>query len=229
VTNAEIAALLQEVAAAARAKGWEWAALGDHSRSLRITNGLSVPRLRASFKELDRVRGKVPGLRLLRSMEVDVLDDGRMDYPDGVLDEIDVVVASVHSRFKQAGPAMTARLVRAASNRRVDVLGHLSGRLINRRPGYAFDADAVLAAAGKAGTAVEINGQPDRQDVDDARPRRARELGSPLALSIDAHSTGELDHMATAVTIARRAWLEPKDCLNCLSYEDLRRWLARRR
>ena len=152
-----------------------------------------------------------------------------MDYPDGVLDEIDVVVGSVHSRFQQPGAEMTARIVRAASNPRVDVLGHLSGRLLNRRPGYAYDADVVLAAAGRAGTAVEINGQPDRQDVDDARARRAKDLGSPLVLSTDAHSTGEYSHMETAVTIARRAWLEPKDCLNCLSYDDLRRWLDARR
>ncbi|HXS99932.1 MAG TPA: helix-hairpin-helix domain-containing protein, partial [Elusimicrobiota bacterium] len=220
---------LEEMARGALARGWEWAALGDHSRSLHITNGMSVARLRASFKELDRIRKKVPGIRLMRSMEVDVLEDGRMDYPDGVLDEIDVVVGSVHSRFKQPGPEMTARIVRAAANPRVDVLGHLSGRLLNRRPGYAFDADAVLAAAGKAGTAVEINGQPDRQDVDDARARRAKELGSPLVLSTDAHSTAEFSHMETAVTIARRAWLEPKDCLNCLSYGDLRRWLDERR
>jgi DNA polymerase (family X) len=219
---------LERMAQGARERGWEWVALGDHSQSLTITNGMDVDRLRRSFKELQAVRKKVPGIALLRSMEVDILEDGRMDYPDEVLDEIDVVIASVHSRFKQPPEQMTRRLVRAASNRRVDIMGHLSGRLINRRPAYGFDAEAVLEAAGKTGTAVEINGQPDRQDVDDVRARRARELGSPLALDSDAHSTGEYGFMEMAVTVARRAWLEPKDCLNCMGYSELRGWLAAR-
>lgn len=219
---------LEEMARAARDRGWEWIALGDHSRSLRITNGLSVESLRETFAELSEVRRKVAGIRLMRSMEVDVLEDGSMDYPDEVLDEIDVVVASVHSRFKQPPAEMTARLERAASNRRVDILGHLSGRLINRRPAYGFDAEAVLAAAAAAGTAVEINGQPDRQDVDDVRARRARALGAPLALDSDAHSTRELSFVENAVTVARRAWLEPKDILNCLGYGELRAWLSER-
>ena len=104
----------------------------------------------------------------------------------------------------------------------------MSGRLINRRPAYDFDAERVLSAAARAGTAVEINGQPDRQDVDDVRARRARDLGIPLALDTDAHSTREYGHMAQAVTIARHAWLEPKDVLNCMSYAELRRWLDAR-
>lgn len=220
---------IEQMARGAEEQGWEWVALGDHSQSLKITNGLTVPQLRASFKEVARVQKKLPGIKLMRSMEVDILEDGRMDYDDEVLDEIDVVIASVHSRFKQPGEEMTARIARAASNRKVDILGHLSGRLINRRPEYHFDAETVLAAAGKAGTAVEINGQPDRQDVDDTRARRARDLGSPLALDTDAHSLREYGHMQMAVTIARRAWLEPKDCLNCLSYGELRSWLSQRR
>jgi DNA polymerase (family 10) len=219
---------LEQMAAAARDRGWEWTALGDHSRSLTITNGLSIPRLRATFKELERVRKRVGGIELMRSMEVDILEDGRMDYPDEVLDEIDVVIASVHSRFKQPPEQMTSRLARAASNRRVDILGHLSGRLINRRPAYGFDAEAVLEAAAKAGTAVEVNGQPDRQDVDDTRARRAHALGSPLALDSDAHSIREFDFVENAVNIARRAWLEPKDVLNCMSCVELRSWLAAR-
>jgi DNA polymerase (family 10) len=219
---------MEEMARAAQARGWEWTALGDHSQSLKITNGLSVPRLRESFKELAAVQKKVPGIRLMRSMEVDILQDGAMDYEDEVLDEIDVVIASVHSRFKQPEAEMTERIARAASNRRVDVLGHLSGRLINRRPPYAFDADRVLEAAAGAGTAVEINGQPDRQDVDDARARRAHELGAPIALDSDAHSIRELGYMENAVNVARRAWLEPKDVLNCLSYPELREWLDAR-
>lgn len=219
---------LAEMARAAKERGWEWVALGDHSRSLTVANGLDVKELRATFRELDGVRAKVKGIELLRSMEVDILGDGRLDYEDEVLDEIDVVVASVHSRFKQAPEEMTARLVRAASNRKVDILGHLSGRLINKRPPYAFDPEAVLGAAARAGTACELNGQPERQDLDDSRARRVRELGGPLAVTTDAHSRQEFEFMAAAVTIARRAWLEPKDLLNCLTARELRAWLAGR-
>jgi DNA polymerase (family 10) len=220
---------LEQMARAAKEQGWEWAALGDHSQSLKITGGLSPAELRETFRELDGVRKKVKGIELMRSMEVDILEDGRMDYDDETLDEIDVVIGSVHSRFKQEEPQMTARLVRAAGNRKVDIIGHMSGRLINRRPGYRFDREAVLKAAGEAGTAVEINGQPDRQDVDDVGARRARDLGAPLAVDTDAHSVREYGHMAMAVTIARRAWLEPKDVLNCLTFRELRRWLEARR
>jgi len=219
---------LEQMAKAARDRGWEWVALGDHSQSLKITNGLTVAQLRRTFKELDGIRKKVKGLELLRSMEVDILEDGRMDYPDDVLDEIDVVIGSVHSRFKQPEAEMTARLARAAGNRHVDIIGHLSGRLINRRPPYAFDAEKVMEAAAGAGTALEINGQPDRQDVDDVRARRAHDLGIPLALDTDAHSIREYSHMAQAITIARRAWLEPKDVLNCMSLSELRSWLNAR-
>lgn len=219
---------LEQMARAALERGYEWIALGDHSRSLRIAGGLSVSELRQTFRELENVRRTVRGIELLRSMEVDILDDGGLDYPDDVLDELDVVIASVHSRFGMPEPEMTARLVRAAANTRTDILGHLSGRLINRRPPYAFDAEAVLRAAAAAGTALELNGQPDRQDADEARARRARELGAPLALGSDAHSTAELAFMEEAVTLARRAWLEPSDLLNCLTRSELARRLEDR-
>lgn len=213
---------LEQMARAARDRGYEWIALGDHSRSLRIAKGLSVAELRSTFAELDGVRRAVKGIELLRSMEVDILEDGSLDYPDDVLDEIDVVVASVHSRFGLPGPEMTERLVRAVSNTRTDILGHPSGRLINKRPPYDFDAEAVLSAAAAAGTAIELNGQPDRQDADDVTARRAHELGAPLALGSDAHSAYQLAFMSEAVTIARRAWLEPADVLNCLTHPELR-------
>ena len=220
---------LEEMARAAKERGWEWVALGDHSRSLTVARGLDEKRLRASLRELDGLRRKVKGIELMRSMEVDILQDGAMDYPDEVLDEIDVVVGSVHSRFKQPPAEMTARLCRAASNRRVDIIGHLSGRLINKRPACAFDAEQVLRAAAAAGTAFEINGQPDRQDVTDITARRIRELGGPVVLATDAHSIAEFGFMEMAVTVARRAWLGPEEILNCLSAREVREWLAQRR
>ncbi len=219
---------LEAMARAAKERGWEWVALADHSQSLYMTKGLKAARLRKTIAEVRRLERKIGGIALMRSMEVDILEDGRMDYPDDVLDEIDVVIGSVHSRFKQSEAEMTARLVKAASNRRVDIVGHLSGRLINRRPAYAFDAEMVMAAAAKSGTAFEINGQPDRQDIDDVRAQRARELGCPIALDTDAHSTREFRYMEMAVKIARRAWLTPRDVLNCLSAREVRAWLDAR-
>jgi DNA polymerase (family 10) len=213
---------LERMARAARDRGLEWIALGDHSRSLRVARGLSVERLRETFVELERVRGEVEGIDLMRSMEVDILEDGSLDYPDDVLDEIDVVVAAVHSAFALPAPEMTARLVRAVSNPRTDILAHPSGRLLNQRPPYDYDAEAVLRAAAAAGTAIELNGQPQRQDADDVSARRARELGAPLALGSDAHSAPQLAYIEDAVVIARRAWLEPGDLLNCLTYAELR-------
>lgn len=220
---------LERMARAARDRGWEWVALGDHSRSLRVARGLSIPELKATLAELERVRGAVKGIELLRSMEVDILEDGSLDYPDEVLDELDVVVAAVHSRFSLPAAEMTARLVRAVSGPRTDILAHPTGRLINRRPPYEFDSEAVLRAAAEAGTAIELNGQPERQDADDAAARRAKELGAALALGSDAHSAPQLALIEDAVVIARRAWLEPGDVLNCLTYAELRERLEEKR
>ena len=216
---------LEAMARAAQKMGWDWVALGDHSRSLRVANGLSIEALRASFKELAAVQKKVKGIALLRSMEVDILADGRLDYPDEVLAEIDVVIGSVHSGFTQTEAAMTERIIKAIRNPRLHIVGHLSGRLLNRREAYQIDTEAALAAAAKTGTALEINGQPQRQDLLDVHAHRAKELGCPLAVTTDAHSAAQFQYMALAVTIARRAWLTKEDLLNCLSLKELKAWL----
>jgi DNA polymerase (family 10) len=220
---------LETMARAARDQGWEWVALGDHSRGLRVAHGLEVADLRRSIAEVRALQKKVPGIRLMRSMEVEILKDGSIDYPDEVLDEIDVVIASVHSAFGQSEAEMTARVRRAAANPRVDIIGHLSGRLLNKREPYALDAEAVLAEGARGGAAFELNGQPQRQDLDDVRARRAKELGAALAVTTDAHAAAQLRYMESAVTIARRAWLAPADLLNAKSYGELKEWLERPR
>lgn len=220
---------LLDMARAARDMGWDWVALGDHSRSLRVAKGLSIEDLRRTIGEVRAIQAKVPEVKLMRSMEVDILKDGTMDYPDAVLEEIDVVVASVHSAFSQSEADMTARLCRAAANAHVDIVGHLSGRLIGRREAYAVDAQAVLEAGAREGTAFEINGQPQRQDLTDAHARRAVELGAKLAVTTDAHAAAQFRYMELAVLIARRAGLTRKDVLNCLTYGELTEWLARPR
>ena len=220
---------LAEMAGAASKMGWDWVALGDHSQSLRVAKGLSVNALRRTIAEVRKLQEKTPGLKLLRSMEVDILKDGALDYPDDVLEEIDVVIGSVHSAFTQTEEEMTARIVRAVSSPHIDILGHLSGRLLNRRAAYRVDAEAVLKAAAARQTAVEINGQPQRQDLTDIHARRARDLGARLAVTTDAHSMDQLKYVELAVTIARRAWLRKEDLLNTLTYKELKEWLARPR
>jgi DNA polymerase (family 10) len=219
---------LEEMARAAERMGWEWVALGDHSQSLRVANGLSVPDLRKTIAEVRRLGEKFKGLKLMRSMEVDILKDGSLDYPDDALDEIDVVIGSVHSHFNLPEEEMTRRIVKAVRHKGFDILGHLSGRLINRREAYKVDAEAVLAAAADAGKSVEINGQPQRSDITDVQARRAKELGAGLALDTDAHSAEQFKFMECAVNIARRAALTKHDLLNCLPYKELRERLDRR-
>ncbi|MBI4678226.1 MAG: DNA polymerase/3'-5' exonuclease PolX [Elusimicrobia bacterium] len=219
------AASLAEMAEASESRGWEWVALGDHSQSVKVANGLSKDRLEASLKELSALRKKLKGIKLLRGMEVDILKDGSMDYPDEVLEELDVVIGAVHSGWRMEEYAMTERILKAVRHPRVHVIAHLSGRLLNDRGGYKVDAEAVIREAAAHGTALEINGRPDRQDITDVQARRAKELGVPVALATDAHTSAEFDFMEMAVTVARRGWLTKDDVLNCLSALELEDWL----
>jgi DNA polymerase (family 10) len=216
---------LEEMVDAARAKKWKWFFSADHSPSLTVTNGLTVPRLRGKMKDVKKLDGK-NGFHVYCSSEVDILQDGKMDYTDDVLADLDCVIASVHSRFNQPLDVMTERILKAISNPNVDILGHLSGRLINKRKSYELDYEAVLQKAKETQTAVEINGQPDRAELTDVHIKRAIELGVPLALNTDAHSTRELDNMTLAVHIARRGWAEAKHILNTKSAEEMIKWLA---
>ena len=220
---------LEEMALAAKRQGWDWVALGDHSQSLRVAGGLSVADLRKTIAEVRRLNERLKGIELLRSMEVDVLKDGKMDYHDEVLDEIDVVIASVHSAFSQPEEEMTRRIQRAASHPGVDIIGHLSGRLIGRRDAYRYDAEAIFKTAAEAGAAFELNGQPSRQDLNDVAAKRAKGLGLALAVTTDAHSCAQFDYMELAVCTARRAWLEKKDLINCMGFKELQEWLRRKR
>ncbi len=215
---------LAQMAAGARGRGWKYFFSGDHSPSLTIAHGLPPATLKKKIAAVRELDGK-NGFRVFCSSEVDILADGRLDYPDEILDALDCVVASVHSRFKQTSEEMTERLCRAIRHRRTHIMGHLSGRRLGKRESYQFDYEAVFAAAKKNATAFEINGQPERQELDDVHVRRAVELGLPLAVTTDAHSVPDLDFMTTAVHIARRGWVEKKHLLNCLPTEEVLRWL----
>jgi DNA polymerase (family 10) len=221
---------LEEMAEAARKRGYEYLAVTDHSPSLRIARGLSQADLLKHVAHMQRLN-KTFGRRfqLLAGSEVDILPDGRLDYPDAVLEQLDVVVGSVHSAFAQPEATMTARIRRALGNRFLTILGHPTGRLLGRREPYAVDLSAVIGAAKASGAALEMNGFPDRLDLESAPARQAMQQGVTLALSTDSHRVEHLDHMRLAVGLARRAWLEPKHVLNCLSRAQLLAWIRRKR
>jgi DNA polymerase (family X) len=214
---------LERLVAAAEARGYEYIVVSDHSRSLTIAGGLGIEELRA---QRAAIRGLQPRfrVRILAGTECDILADGSLDFPDEVLAELDVVLAAVHSRFKQSRAEMTARIVRALGNPWMNVLVHPTGRLIGSREPYDVDLEAVLAAAREHGKAVEITASPDRLDLNDVHARRAAALGVPVAVSTDTHYLREMDNLALGLGVARRAWLEAGQVLNARPLGDLLAW-----
>ncbi|NDY42373.1 DNA polymerase/3'-5' exonuclease PolX [Dissulfurirhabdus thermomarina] len=224
------AATLEEIRAAAAARGLEWVIVCDHSRSLRIAGGLSEERLREKTAEIRRLnRSRSPGDPVLFcGVEVEILPDGGLDYPDPVLDEVDWVLAAVHTGFGQDRARVTDRMIAAVSHPRVHCLAHPSGRLLGERDPMPYDAPAVFEAAARHGTALEINASWRRLDLDDLQARAAAAAGCRLMLGTDAHALEQMDQMEWGVGIARRAWLGPDQCLNTLSAEALEAWAARK-
>jgi DNA polymerase (family 10) len=214
---------------AAKARGLEFLALTDHTQSLGVANGLTVDRLRQQRKIVDEINRRASEPRLLHGVELEIRADGTLDFPDEVLAGLDVVVASVHSGFAQTKEKMTARLLAAARNPNVDVIGHPSGRLIGRRESYEVDLEALMRACAETGTALEINANPSRLDLDDVHARRAIELGCWLAIDTDAHAPDNFDLLQYGVATARRAWVTPDRVLNCLSLDALLAYLGRQR
>ncbi len=214
---------LERLVAAAEARGYEYVIVSDHSRSLTIAGGLGVDELRAQIAAIRALQPRFR-IRILAGSECDILADGTLDFPDEVLAELDVVLAAVHSRFKQPRAEMTARIVRALGNPWVNVLAHPTGRRIGSREPYDVDLDAVLAAAREHGKAVEINASPERLDLSDVQARRAGAVGVPVAISTDTHYLRELDNVDLGVAMARRAWLEPGQVLNTRPLPSLLAW-----
>ena len=219
---------IEEMARAAKARGYGYISICDHSRSLGIAHGLSIERIREQGEEIDRVNRKLRGIKVLRGTEVDIKADGTLDFPDDVLGELDVVVASVHSGFNQSGDQMTGRIVSAIENPHVDVIGHPTGRLLGTRPAYQVDLEAVMRAAAEHETALEINAYHERLDLNGANARRAAEMGVRIAVNTDSHHVDQLWMMELGVKTARRGWLEPCSLLNALDRKGLLRWLTRR-
>ncbi len=222
-TYSDGAATLEEMAHAARQLGFEYLGIADHSQSLTVARGLSPERVRQQLADIDALNRKFRGFKLLKGCEVDILVDGRLDYPDDLLAEFDYVVASVHTHFGLSEEQMTERICRAVRHPLVSMLGHATGRLLLRREGYRVNLDRVLQAASEAGTMIEINAQPTRLELDWHYCKRAKSLGIPLVINPDAHSVGELNYYVYGVDVARRGWLEADDVFNTRSLQEVQK------
>jgi len=216
---------IAEMAEAARARGYEYIALTDHSRRVAMTHGLDPVRLARQIHEIDGLNEKFKNFTILRGIEVDILKDGSLDLPDSSLAKLDIVVAAVHSYFDLPRKAQTDRVVRALENRHVSILAHPTGRLIGEREPYDIDMDRVISGAREAGCYLEINAQPDRLDLNDLHAHAAKLAGVKLAVSTDAHSIDAFRCMRFGIDQARRAWLTPNDVLNTRPLAELRKLL----
>ena len=222
-------ASIAEMARAARERGWSYIGITDHSQSAFYAGGLSRERVLAQLGEIDELNESSDGFRILKGIESDILADGRLDYPDDILDRFDFVVASVHSRLSMDRAAMTERLLNALDDPHLTILGHPTGRLLLSRPPYDVDLDAIFEKARDVGAAIELNADPHRLDLDWRHLRRAKSLGIAVAIGPDAHSTANLDYMDFGLGIARKAWLESRDILNTRDVEDVLAFARARR
>ena len=218
---------IEEMAEAARQRGYKYIAITDHSKNLAFANGLDDKRAIAHVKRIKRANEQIEGIEIMSGVEVDILADGQLDLEDDTLAQMDVVIASVHSAFNQDAKQMTDRLVRAVSNKHVTALGHPTGRLLLKRDAYSFDVDAVFKAALANKTAMELNAYPDRLDLCDLHLRMARERGLKIVINCDAHHTSHFEKIKYGVLQARRAWLTKADVLNTLPLKDFKKAISR--
>jgi len=212
---------IEEMAEAARRLGHEYIALTEHSKAVTVANGLDEKRVLAQIKKIREAQKRVPGIRLLAGIEVDILKDGKLDLDDEVLAQLDVVVASVHSYMNLDRAAMTDRLLAAVENPHTQIVAHPTGRLLLRREPFDYDMERVLEAAARHGVAMELNAYPDRLDLRDTHLRMAKERGVKMVISTDAHATTHLPFLDYGVRMARRGWLQKADVLNTLPVEKL--------
>jgi DNA polymerase (family 10) len=207
---------IEEMAEAARERGYQYMAITDHSKNLAFANGLTDERALAHIERIRAVEKKMKGIRIFAGIEVDILGDGSLDLSDSVLEQMDVVIASVHSQFNQDRATMTERLLKAIANPNTSLIGHPTGRQLLRRDAYQFDFDAVLKAAAKHKVAMELNSYPERLDLNDVHLRMAKQHGVKIVINTDSHHTSHMEKLRYGITQARRAWLTKDDVLNTL-------------
>ncbi len=218
---------LKEMVRTAQELGYDYFAITDHSAYLGVTQGLDAEELAEQIEEIERLNEEMEDINLLKSIEVDIMEDGSLDLPDEILSKLDLVVCAIHSKFDLRSDKQTERIIRAMDNPNVNILVHPTGRRINERSPYEVDMGRVMDAALERGCFLEINAQPRRLDLNDIYCKAAKERGLKLAISTDAHSTEELEFMRYGVYQAQRGWLEPKDILNARSWDEMEGLLKR--
>jgi DNA polymerase (family 10) len=226
-TSSDGAHSIEQMAAAARDYGYEYLGITDHSQSLKIARGVSVEDVWKQIRFIDKLNSRLNGIRVLKSAEVDILSDGTLDYPDDLLRELDYTVCSVHSRFASTRTQQTERILRAMDNRYFHILGHATGRLLLKRPGYDIDIERIILHAKGKGCFFEINSSPDRLDLSAENGRLARQAGVKIAISTDAHSVWEFGTIRYGIEQARRAGLEKTSVLNCMPLDAILRLFKR--
>jgi DNA polymerase (family 10) len=219
---------VDELIVEARKRGYEYIAITDHSKGLSIARGLNEERLMEEKKEIDAINKRIRGFRLLAGIEVDIRSDGNLDFSDDILKQMDIVVASIHSGFKQNREKITRRIISALRNPYVSVIAHPTGRLLGERDPYDVDMDEILSVAQETQTAIEINAYPLRLDLNDIYTKKAKEKGVPIVISTDTHVVSQFDYMSYGVSIARRGWLEKQNVLNTLKYDMLMKKLRKK-
>jgi len=218
---------LEEMAEAAKERGYDYLAITEHSKRLTVARGLDEKRLRRQIGQIDKLNEKLDGVRLLKGIEVDILEDGSLDLDDEVLAELDVAVCSIHSKFDLPADKQTERVIRAMDNPHFHILAHPTGRMLGQRGPHGLDVERAMEAALERGCFLELNAQPERLDLSDTHCKLAKDMGLKLALSTDAHSTSGLDYIRYGIDQARRGWLEPGDVINTRKWGDLKKLLKR--
>ncbi len=219
----------EEMAKRAMDMGYRYLVVSDHSQSLHVANGLREEELLEEIEEIDNLNKKLKGFTLLKATEVDIMADGSIDFPDKLLEKLDVVIASIHSGFKQEKKKITERMIAAIRNPYVNIIAHPTGRLIGKREGYEIDLDKVMEACVETGTALELNCYYDRLDLNDSNCKKAKETGVMIAISTDAHHVDQMWMIELGVGIARRGWLEAKNVINTFLLHDLKAFCKKKR
>ncbi|MCM8781168.1 MAG: DNA polymerase/3'-5' exonuclease PolX [Candidatus Omnitrophica bacterium] len=212
---------IEEIVKACQQRNYSYVAIADHSQSLKIAGGVRIADLKKKKQEIERLNGKLSNFRILFATEVDIDSEGNLDYDEDVLKDFDIVIAAIHSGFKQSKAQLTKRIVRACRNRYVHIIAHPTGRLWGTRDAYEVDMEEILKVAKDTHTHLEINAFPQRLDLDDLNCRKAKEMGVKLAISTDAHTIEQLETIRLGVSVGRRGWLTKEDVINTYPLEEL--------
>jgi DNA polymerase (family 10) len=219
---------VEQMAEAAKKRGYQYIAITDHSQSLKFASGLTENNLKEQIEQIRKLNRKWNDFIILSGIEVDIKSDGSLDFSDEILSQLDVVVAAIHSGFKQESRIITQRIIKAMRNKWVSIVAHPTGRLIGYREPYAVDLEEIIRVAVEEETVLEINSHPERLDLNDLYSRMAKDRGVQLAIGTDAHNIDGLNNMDLGVAVARRGWLEEKDIVNTLPLNRLLKRLKRK-